>query len=86
MHNAAERPSFRLRAGLLMPFALSAMGCAGTLRPTPPAAPTIPLPPAVTEPPPSGSYWTEHCKLLSEVRALLKSTPPTSERCSIPGP
>lgn len=82
MRNAPARPTWPLPVVLMMLCALMLTGCATTSLPMPPAAPTIPLPPVVGELPPSGVYWTEHCKLIAEVRSELKLTRPMPEPCA----
>ena len=49
------------------------------------ASPMFPMPPAVNEPPPSGTYWSMVCEYRSNLLAMLKTMLPASEHCSPDG-
>lgn len=82
--NASARPM--LRAWPL--WLLIVTGCATNspaALPVVSARPTIPSPPAVSEPMPSGAYWARYCALLQHVQQTLKTLPLASAPCSAPG-
>lgn len=75
-----------LRAWLLL--LLIVTGCATSSPPPLPVVlpkPTIPSPPAGTEPLPLGGYWARHCEFQLKVQQTLKISPPSSDECAAPG-
>lgn len=65
----------------LLAFAVMVSGCAAPLPPSPEAQPTIPPPPVVTAPRPSGDYWIKHCALVRSVLEALKLPPTIYAEC-----
>ena len=80
-----ERKNARQRWPLALPMLLTLTACA-TSSPAPlpvvSKLPTIPSPPAVTEPLPSGAYLAKHCALVASVQQTLKTSEPLSARCA----
>ena len=70
----------RVKAALSwLPPTLLLSGCAATCPPCEPALPTLPPPPALTQPLPSESYLLNAEKRIETWRARLKAMPTTSE-------
>lgn len=85
------KPRSALRSHLvLLLLTVLLLGCASSstpspVQPPPVRPPEIPAPPAVTKPPPSGTYLARYCATIEQLSTRLKITLPESERCSAPG-